>query len=153
MAKIMISLPDEFLKKVDRTAKTLGRSRSELIREALGGMLTGKEGGRRSWKETLTPLKGLEQQWVGRWDSTDIIRSYREIRYPASGLKDRQPPVNLLLDSRSWHYREDVVLPPHEVGNRCRVAVLIPLVGERASFLPPLQRGRRTSRSITSSSV
>jgi Arc/MetJ-type ribon-helix-helix transcriptional regulator len=78
MAKIMISLPDEFLKKVDKTAKAQGRSRSELIREALRGLLTGKES---SWKEALAPLKELEQQWVGRWDSTDIVRYYRETRY------------------------------------------------------------------------
>ena len=58
----MISLPDEFLKKVDRTAKAQGRSRSELIREALRSMVTSKESGRRSWKEALVPLKELEQQ-------------------------------------------------------------------------------------------
>jgi metal-responsive CopG/Arc/MetJ family transcriptional regulator len=87
MAKIMISLPDEFLKKVDRTAKAQGRSRSELIREALRGALTGKESGRRSWKEALAPLQELKQQWVGRWNSTDIIRYYRETRY---GREDRR---------------------------------------------------------------
>ncbi len=87
MAKVMISLPDEFLKKVDRTARAQGRSRSELIREALRGALAGKETGRRSWKEALAPLQELEQQWVGRWDSTDIIRYYRETRY---GRKDRR---------------------------------------------------------------
>jgi Arc/MetJ-type ribon-helix-helix transcriptional regulator len=82
MAKIMISLPDEFLRRVDRTAKAQGRSRSELIREALRGMLTaGRESGPRAWKKALAPLKELEQQWVGRWDSTDIIRYYRETRY------------------------------------------------------------------------
>ena len=31
MAKIMISLPDKFLREVDRTAKAQGRSRSELM--------------------------------------------------------------------------------------------------------------------------
>ena len=87
MAKVMVSLPDGFLKKVDRTAKAQGRSRSELIREGLRLMLTGKGKGRRSWKEALAPLKELEQQWVGRWDSTDIIRYYRETRY---GLEDRR---------------------------------------------------------------
>jgi Arc/MetJ-type ribon-helix-helix transcriptional regulator len=87
MAKIMISIPDEFLKKVDRTARAQGRSRSELIREALRGALAGKESERRSWKEALTSLQGLEQQWVGRWNSTDIIRYYRETRY---GRKDRR---------------------------------------------------------------
>ena len=86
MAKVMISLPDEFLKKVDRAAKAQGRSRSELIREALRVMLMEKESGRRSWKDALAPLKELEQQWIGQWDSTDIIRYYRETRY---GREDR----------------------------------------------------------------
>ena len=80
MAKVMISLPDEFLKKVDRTARAQGRSRSELIREALRTILTGKSTGRPSWKEALAPLKELERQWVGQWDSTDIIRYYRDTR-------------------------------------------------------------------------
>lgn len=87
MAKVMISLPDEFLKKVDRTARAQRRSRSELIREALRTMLTGKGSGRLSWKEALTPLKELEQHWVGQWDSTDIIRYYRDTR---DGRKDRR---------------------------------------------------------------
>ena len=87
MAKVMVSLPDEFLKKVDRTARAQGRSRSELIREALRVMLTDKNAGRRSWKEALAPLKELERQWVGQWDSTDIIRYYRETRY---GREDRR---------------------------------------------------------------
>lgn len=87
MAKVMISLPDKFLKKVDRTAKAQGRSRSGLIRDALRLTLVGKEPGPRSWKEALAPLKDLEQQWVGRWDSTDVVRYYRETRY---GREDRR---------------------------------------------------------------
>ena len=87
MAKVMVSLPDEFLKKVDRTAKAQGRSRSELIREALRIMLSGKMRSRPSWKDALAPLKELEQQWVGRWDSTDIIRYYSEARH---GREDRR---------------------------------------------------------------
>ncbi|MGH7325221.1 MAG: CopG family ribbon-helix-helix protein [Candidatus Rokuibacteriota bacterium] len=87
MAKIMISLPQDFLKKVDRAAKAQGRSRSELIREALRTLLAGSERGRRSWKEALAPLKKLEQQWVGQWNSTDIVRYYRETRY---GREDRR---------------------------------------------------------------
>lgn len=86
MAKVMVSLPDGFLRKVDRTAKAQGRSRSELIREALRIVLGGKEKGRQPWKEALAPLKELEQQWIGQWNSTDIIRYYRETRY---GREDR----------------------------------------------------------------
>jgi metal-responsive CopG/Arc/MetJ family transcriptional regulator len=87
MPKVMISLPEEFLKKVDKTAKAQGRSRSELIREALRAVLDGKEKARRSWKESLAPLTALEHQWIGQWDSTDIIRYFRETRY---GREDRR---------------------------------------------------------------
>jgi Arc/MetJ-type ribon-helix-helix transcriptional regulator len=81
MAKIMISLPQEFLKKVDRAAKAQGRSRSELIREALRALLSEDHGKGRPWTEALAPLKDLEGQWVGQWNSTDIVRYYRETRY------------------------------------------------------------------------
>ena len=87
MAKVMISLPDEFLKKVDRTARAQGRTRSELIREALRAILNGKNRRRQSWKKALTPLRDLEQHWVGQWNSTDIIRYYRDNRY---GREDRR---------------------------------------------------------------
>jgi Arc/MetJ-type ribon-helix-helix transcriptional regulator len=86
MAKVMVSFPGNFLKKVDRAARSQGRSRSALIREALRGML-GAGRARRAWKEGLAPLRELEEQWVGKWDSTDIIRYYRDRRY---GHKDRR---------------------------------------------------------------
>jgi len=87
MAKIMISLPQEFLKKVDRAARAQGRSRSELIREALRTLLAGSQKSRGFWKEALAPLKELEHRWVGQWNSTDIVRYYRETRY---GREDRR---------------------------------------------------------------
>ena len=87
MAKVMISLSDKFLKKVDRTAQTQGRSRSELIREALRAVVGPKAARARRWKQALAPLRDLEQHWVGRWDSTDIIRYYRDHRY---GNEDRR---------------------------------------------------------------
>ncbi len=78
MAKVTVSLPDEFLKEVDRHAKALGCSRSELIREAVRAMLADKGAGRRSWKDAIAPLEELEPQWIGQWDSTAIIRAHRE---------------------------------------------------------------------------
>jgi len=87
MAKVMVSLPDRFLRRVDRAAKAQGRSRSGLIREALRVVLADQKERRQSWKETLAPLKELERQWIGQWDSTDIIRYYREIRH---GREDRR---------------------------------------------------------------
>ena len=87
MAKVMVSLPDQFLKRVDRAARAQGRSRSELIREALRVLLAGKDADRRSWKDALAPLTELEREWIGQWDSTDIIRYYRDTRY---GREDRR---------------------------------------------------------------
>ncbi len=87
MAKVMISLPDKFLKQVDRTAQAQGRSRSELIREALRTFVGGKNSRTQSWKRALAPLRELERHWVGQWDSADIIRYYRDTRY---GREDRR---------------------------------------------------------------
>ena len=87
MAKVMISIPDGLLKKVDRAAKKQRRSRSEVVREALRADLTNYAAQRRSWKNAFAPLRKLEQQWVGQWDSTDIIRYYRDTRY---GREDRR---------------------------------------------------------------
>jgi hypothetical protein len=50
-------------------------------------MLAGEARGRRSRHEALVPLKELESQWVGQWNSTDIVRYYRESRY---GSEDRR---------------------------------------------------------------
>jgi Arc/MetJ-type ribon-helix-helix transcriptional regulator len=80
MAKVMVSFPARFLSKVDRAARSQGRSRSELIREALRATL-GRKDARRSWKDALAPLRALEEQWLGDWNSTDIIRYYRDSRH------------------------------------------------------------------------
>ena len=84
MARIMISLPKEFLEMVDAAAKMQHRSRSELIREAVRGYI-GKEGG------TSRPLlDDKEVKWaVGIQDesrrklrnlkvnTTEIVRKFR----------------------------------------------------------------------------
>jgi predicted transcriptional regulator len=87
MAKVMVSPPDAFLKKVDQVAGAQNRSRSELIREALHALFGSEQRGVRSWKKSLAPLRALEQQWIGQWYSTDIIRYYRETHY---GRKNRR---------------------------------------------------------------
>jgi Arc/MetJ-type ribon-helix-helix transcriptional regulator len=86
MAKVMVSFPNDFLKKVNRAARSQGRTRSDLIREALRATL-GERQARRSWKDAVAPLRELEKEWVGEWDSTDIIRYYRDRRY---GRKNRR---------------------------------------------------------------
>jgi Arc/MetJ-type ribon-helix-helix transcriptional regulator len=81
MAKVMISLPDEFLRKVDRKARSENRSRSEIIREALRPVLAPRQSRPRDWRKALAPLRALEERWIGEWDSTDIIRYYRDRRH------------------------------------------------------------------------
>lgn len=81
MAKVMVSLPNEFLKRVDRVARRQNRSRSELIREALRAVLTEQADRATSWQDALAPLRHLERQWIGHWDSEDIVRYYRDRRY------------------------------------------------------------------------
>jgi len=61
MAKVMVLLPTQFLSKVDRAARSQGRSRSGLIREALR-VPFGEREARQSWKEALAPLRELEAQ-------------------------------------------------------------------------------------------
>jgi len=87
MAKVMVSLPSEFLNRVDRVARSQHRSRSELIREALRAALGDQTDRATSWQDVLAPLRDLERQWIGEWDSTDIVRYYRDRRY---GREDRR---------------------------------------------------------------
>jgi Arc/MetJ-type ribon-helix-helix transcriptional regulator len=77
MAKVMVSFPADFLERVDEEARIQNRSRSELIREALRKSLRARPD-RRSWRGALERLRRLETEWIGEWDSTDVIRSDRE---------------------------------------------------------------------------
>ena len=65
MAKVMVSFPSDFLQKVDRAARSQGRSRSGLIREALRVTLGREALPRRSWKEAVAPLRELEARGWG----------------------------------------------------------------------------------------
>ncbi len=87
MAKVMISLPDAFLKKVDRAARAENRTRSEVIREALRAFLSARRPARPSWREALAPLSDLEGKWLGEWDATEIIRYFRDTRYGPEGRR------------------------------------------------------------------
>ena len=88
MAKVMVSFPTRFLSKVDRAARSQGRSRSELIREALR-VMPGEWKARQSWKDAAAPLRELEATWVGQWDSPEIIRYYRGFRPPSGESSGR----------------------------------------------------------------
>lgn len=84
MARIMISLPKEFLEMVDAAAKMEHRSRSELIREAVRSYIGKKSGASRPL------LDDKEVKWaVGIQDqsrrelknlkvnTTEIVRKFR----------------------------------------------------------------------------
>jgi predicted transcriptional regulator len=78
MTKVMVSFPEDFLKRVDEEARAQDRSRSELIREALRDSFGRQMPRARSWGKALARLRRLEAEWVGKWDSTAVIRSDRE---------------------------------------------------------------------------
>lgn len=84
MAKVMISLPDEFLKAVDEASRVEHRTRSELIREALRAYF---HQGQPCTRPVDNPAirKAFESiratKWRGTFDSTQLIRRTRETRY------------------------------------------------------------------------
>jgi Arc/MetJ-type ribon-helix-helix transcriptional regulator len=83
MAKVMISIPDEFLKELDRVSKAEHRTRSELFREAIrhyiyGFPLRNKPADNPEVKNSLRSLDELKDKWRGKWDSAEAIRKMRD---------------------------------------------------------------------------
>lgn len=84
MAKVMISLPDEFLKAVDAVSRAEHRTRSELIREAVRAYF---QKGQSYTRPIDNPVirKAFESiratKWRGKFDSAQLIRRMRETRY------------------------------------------------------------------------
>lgn len=86
MSKIMISIPEEFLKEIDRLATIEHRNRSELIREALRyylGKITTKVKPiyNPQVKRAVKDMQEIAGKWRGRWNSVNIIRQMRENRF------------------------------------------------------------------------
>ena len=84
MARIMISLPKEFLEMVDAAAKMEHRSRSELIREAVRGYISKKGGSSRPLlddKEVKWAVKIQDQSRRElknlKVNTTEIVRKFR----------------------------------------------------------------------------
>ncbi len=83
MAKIMISIPDEFLKELDRVSSAEHRTRSELFREAIrhyiyGSPIRNKPADNPEVKNSLRSLDELKDKWRGKWDSAEAIRKMRD---------------------------------------------------------------------------
>lgn len=84
MAKVMISLPDEFLKVVDAASRAEHRTRSEFIREAVRAYFQQERPYARPM-DNHAIRKAYESmratKWRGNFDSTQFIRRMRETRY------------------------------------------------------------------------
>ena len=82
MAKVLISLPDALLREADRLARRQHRSRSELFRDALRLVIEREGQARPTWSATLGAVREhVDGHWVGRWDSTRVIRDDRDAEY------------------------------------------------------------------------
>ncbi len=83
MAKVMISLPEQFLSEVDKAAQAEHRTRSDLIREALREYFRGPKRSKPiespRVREAFQTLRSLT--WKEKFDSTKIIRKMRDSRY------------------------------------------------------------------------
>lgn len=84
MAKVMISLPDEFLEAVDAASRAEHRTRSELIREALRAYFEEEQPYKRPIDNRA--IRGAYEsiratKWRGKFDSTQLIRRMRETRH------------------------------------------------------------------------
>lgn len=85
-AKVMISIPEEFLAEIDKVAKEESRSRSELIREAARLYLKMREN-RKPPVQNPMVQKAIaiqdtlaDQDTAVEWDSAAEIRKWRERR-------------------------------------------------------------------------
>lgn len=77
MAKVLISLPDDLLERIDREARARGTSRSRFLRDAARRQL--------EWPSAdalgVTLKRGREAlAGVGAFESADLIREQRRMR-------------------------------------------------------------------------
>lgn len=77
VAKVLISLPDDLLVRIDREAKSLGSSRSGFLQEAARRQL--------GWAAPEAIDAALERGWAalagtGAFESADVVRADRDRR-------------------------------------------------------------------------
>lgn len=84
-SKIMISLPRDFLKEIDRFATEQHRTRSELFREAIRHYMEDVSSSKPRPVDNPKVRAAVEHmrsiKWKGKWDSTEEIRKMRDSRY------------------------------------------------------------------------
>jgi Arc/MetJ-type ribon-helix-helix transcriptional regulator len=77
MAKVMVSLPDEMLSRIDSEARRRGTSRSELLREAALRELGRPD---RAVLEAALARSRARFARAGRFDAAVLIRAERDAR-------------------------------------------------------------------------
>lgn len=85
MPKINITIPSDFLKKVDRTAKEERLTRSELLRKAVETYWEARKAKQAEKKRIQNIREAMEIQErlrkkAGKWDGVAEIRKWREAR-------------------------------------------------------------------------
>lgn len=98
MARVIVTVPDDFLAQVDETARNEHRSRSELIREALRQYVTPRqtdpkhERSALAVQEAVGIIEQLRTQAAERarqsTDSVEVIRAFRGELRPLSTETD-----------------------------------------------------------------
>ena len=81
MKKVLVTIPDDLLRRADRAAREAGRTRSSLLSEALERYLTGGNGrrllddprARKAWERLRAGKYGLE-------DGVDAVTEIRRMR-------------------------------------------------------------------------
>jgi metal-responsive CopG/Arc/MetJ family transcriptional regulator len=84
MSKVMISLPEEFLRNLDVLADTEHRSRSELVREAVRLYVTTHVEPRissLSARRAVARILKTHLRWPAGRTAESLIRQLREARY------------------------------------------------------------------------
>lgn len=85
MPKINITIPSDFLKKVDRTAKEERLTRSELLRKAVETYWEARKAKQAEKKRIQNIREAMEiqerlREKAGKWDGVAEIRKWREAR-------------------------------------------------------------------------
>lgn len=88
MSKVMISLPDMFLRDLDRLASAEHRSRSELVREAIRRYVSADSGSslaqsQSTIRRAASRILRTRLRWPPGHTGASLIRHLRDTRYGA----------------------------------------------------------------------
>jgi len=101
MARFMVSIPDEMVKKLDRRAREQHRTRSELLREAATRHLAASAPAEA--EERSTPRKNGKQRVPKRWTQKSLVQYLLEnglARRGCPGLDSLVGPIQGPVDMK-----------------------------------------------------